>query len=77
MGPQLVDMFGALDPLSMALNQALSRHPSRGTLMGLNSWHAKTSSVNQDLSCHSLYLLAIYHADLAKVQSSMQNGMIK
>ena len=32
--------------------RVLSRHPSRGLLIGLNYWHAKIPSANQDLSCH-------------------------
>ena len=55
MGAQLADILGASTPLSIAPNQSLSRHPSRGTLIGLDSWHAKISSVNQDLSCNSPY----------------------
>ena len=39
----------------MAPKWVLSRHPSRGTLIGLDSWHAKALGVNQDLSCHSPY----------------------
>ena len=33
----------------------MSGHLFRGRAVGLNSWHAKISSPNQDLSCHSPY----------------------
>ncbi len=35
----------------MAPKRVLSRHPSKGMLIGLNSWHAKILSVYQDFSC--------------------------
>ncbi len=41
----------------------LSRRPSRGGLIGLNSWHAKIVSANQDFHFQSPYL-SIYRSAL-------------
>ena len=38
-----------------APKRVLSRHPSRGELIGLISWRANTMSANLDFWCHSLY----------------------
>ena len=37
-----------LEPLLGRLKRVLSRHPSRGEPIRLNSWHAKVLSANQD-----------------------------
>ena len=44
-------------PLTVAPKRVLSRHPLRGLLRGLYSWHtsSKIVNANQDLSCPSPY----------------------
>ena len=53
----------------MTAKRVLSRYPSRGTLIGLNSWHAGILSANQDLSCHSQYLGILSWKGLAELIS--------
>lgn len=48
--------LGEKPPFRRYIRRVLSRHPSRVMLIGLDSWHAKNFSANQDLSCRSPHL---------------------
>ena len=53
----------------MAPKRVLSRHPSRGMLIGLDSWHAEILSADQNLSCHSPYCHNPLHLGVANSRS--------
>ena len=56
----------------MALQRVLSRHPSRGELIGLYSWHANIVSASQDLYFHSpsMYTVAV------AISKLVRNGVV-
>ncbi len=47
-GPLIIKFTGDSEPLLGRPKRVLSRHPSRGEPIRLNSWHAKVLSANQD-----------------------------
>ena len=54
--PDIASYFvGVKSLISMALRRLSSWHLSRGMFMGLHSWHAKSVSANQHLSCGHPY----------------------